>query len=101
MDRCTAARGWPRPTSATHAFRIDVARGPAPAEEVLGRLAGAADDPAFIGYPYPLARAHQAARVSGYAVADLRRTFRDALSRQGMSEDDIEVLFQDFHDILN
>ena len=87
--------------TAPHAFRVDVARGPATVDEVLARLCGAADDPAFVGYPYPLARAHQAARVTGYAVADLRRTFRDALSRQGMSEDDIEVLFQDFHDILN
>ncbi|HET6770725.1 MAG TPA: DNA double-strand break repair nuclease NurA [Actinomycetota bacterium] len=87
--------------TAAYAFRVDVARGPTPVEEVLARLCGAADDPAFVGYPYPLARAHQAARVTGYAVADLRRTFRDALSRQGMSEDDIEVLFQDFHDILN
>jgi hypothetical protein len=87
--------------TASHAFRVDVATGAASPHEVLGRLAGAADDPAFIGYPYPLARAHQAGRVTGYAVADLRRFFRDALSREGMSEEDIEVLFQDFHDILN
>jgi hypothetical protein len=87
--------------TAPHAFRVDVARGPAPPEDVLGRLAGAAGDAAFVGYPYPLARAHRAARVSGYAVADLRRSFRDALSRRGMGEDDIETLFQDFHDILN
>lgn len=88
--------------TAPHAFRVDVARDPAaPADEVLARLAGAADDPAFVGYPYPLARAHQAARVTGYAVVDLRRTFRDALSRYGMSDDDVEVLFQDFHEVLN
>jgi len=87
--------------TAAHAFRVDVARGPADAGDVLARLAGCSDDPAFVGYPYPLARAHQAARVSGYAVADLRRTFRDALGRQGLSEEDIETLFQDFHEVLN
>ena len=87
--------------TAPHAFRVDVARGPAPDHEVLARLAGMAGDAAFVGYPYPLARAHQAARVSGYAVADLRRSFRDALSRRGMAEDDIETLFQDFHEVLN
>jgi hypothetical protein len=87
--------------TAPHAFRVDVAAGPAPAEEVLARLAGCSGDAAFVGYPYPLARAHQAARVTGYAVADLRRDFRDALSSRGLSEDDIEVLFQDFHEILN
>ena len=87
--------------TASHAFRVDVAHGPAPADEVLGRLAGLAGDPAFVGYPYPLARAHQAARVTGYAVADLRRAFRGALGRHGLSDDDVEVLFQDFHEVLN
>lgn len=87
--------------TAPHAFRVDVAHGPAPADEVLGRLAGLASDPAFVGYPYPLARAHQAARVTGYAVADVRRAFRDALGRHGLSDDDVEVLFQDFHEVLN
>jgi hypothetical protein len=87
--------------TARHAFRVDVAHGPVPAQEVLSRLAGLAGDPAFIGYPYPLARAHQAARVSGYAVADLRRSFRDSLSRHGMTEEDVETLFQDFHEVLN
>ena len=87
--------------TATHAFRVDVARGPAPALEVLGRLAGLADDPAFVGYPYPLARAHQAARVTGYDVVDVRRAFREALSRRGMAEGDVELLFQDFHEVLN
>jgi hypothetical protein len=88
-------------STAPHAFRVDVARGPTGAAEVLARLAGLADDPAFVGYPYPLARAHQAARVTGYQVVDVRRAFRDALSRQGMGEDDIEMLFQDFHEVLN
>ena len=87
--------------TAPHAFRVDVARGPVPAEDVLARLAGCSEDAAFVGYPYPLARAHRAARVSGYAVADLRRTFRGELARLGMPEDDIETLFQDFHEVLN
>lgn len=87
--------------TAPYAFRVDVADGPAPADEVLGRLAGLAGDAAFVGYPYPLARAHQAARVTGYDVVDVRRAFRAALSRRGMSEDDIEMLFQDFHEVLN
>jgi hypothetical protein len=87
--------------TAAHAFRVDVARGPEDPREVLARLAGCSGDPAFVGYPYPLARAHQAARVSGYAAADLRRAFRGALSYRGMPEDDIETLFQDFHEVLN
>ena len=87
--------------TAAYAFRIDVARGPAQPADVLGRLAGLAGDPAFVGYPYPLARAHQAARITGYAVVDVRRAFRDALARAGMTGDDIEVLFDDFHLVLN
>jgi hypothetical protein len=88
-------------STAPHAFRVDVARGPSSPDDVLARLVGLADDPAFVGYPYPLARAHQAARVTGYQVVDVRRELRDALSRHGMGEDDIEVLFQDFHEVLN
>jgi hypothetical protein len=84
-----------------HAFRVDVARGPADPMDVLARLAGCSDDAAFVGYPYPLARAHRAARVSGYAVADLRRAFRTSLAGAGMGEDEIETLFQDFHEVLN
>jgi hypothetical protein len=87
--------------TAPYAFRVDVARGPRDPREVLGRLAGLSRDAAFVGYPYPLARVHQAVRVSGYAVADVRRAFRDVLGKQGLSEDDIEVLFQDFHVVLN
>jgi hypothetical protein len=87
--------------TASYAFRVDVARGAQEPREVLGRLAGLSGDPAFVGYPYPLARAHQAARVTGYDVVDVRRSFRDALSRRGMAQDDIEVLFQDFHEVLN
>jgi len=87
--------------TAAHAFRVDVARGPIDADEVLGRLAAISGDPAFTGYPYPLARAHQAARVTGYAVADVRRAFRDSLGRAGLGPDDVEVLFQDFHEVLN
>jgi hypothetical protein len=88
-------------STAPYAFRVDVARGPADPTDVLARLAGLSTDAAFVGYPYPLARAHQAARVTGYAVADVRRAFREALARHGMREDDIEVLFQDFHVVLN
>lgn len=87
--------------TASHAFRVDVARGRGLGPSVLGRLAAVADDPAFVGYPYPLARAHQAARVTGYDVVDIRRAFREALSRRGMVEDDVELLFQDFHEVLN
>ena len=39
--------------------------------------------------------------TSPEGVADLRRAFRDELARAGMREDDIEVLFQDFHVVLN
>jgi hypothetical protein len=87
--------------TAAHAFRVDVARGPADPMDVLARLAGCSEDAAFVGYPYPLARAHRAARVSGYAVADLRRSFRTALAGAGMDEEEIEALFQDFHEVLN
>ena len=47
--------------AAPYAFRVDVARGPEDSNGVLGRLASLSRDAAFVGYPYPLARAHQLA----------------------------------------
>jgi hypothetical protein len=58
--------------------------------------------PRSSGYPYPLARAHQAARDhwvrrGGHPP----RLPGGAVARDGMAEDDVELLFQDFHEVLN
>jgi hypothetical protein len=84
-----------------YAFRVDLVRGQRAAEELFAVLAGFSDDPAFLGYPYPLARVHQVVSLPGHLLADLRRDLREAFLRQGLSEDDVDLVMRDFHLTLN
>jgi hypothetical protein len=89
-----AARG-------AYAFRVDAVRGRRSPDELFALLAGLSDDPAFLGYPYPLARVHQVVSLPGHLVADLRRDLREAFRREGLPEDDVDLVMRDFHLILN
>ena len=42
-----------------YAFRVDAVRGARDPGELFAVLAGLSDDPAFLGYPYPLAAVHR------------------------------------------
>jgi len=84
-----------------YAFRVDAVRGRREPEELFAALAGLSDDPAFLGYPYPLARVHQAVSLPGHLLADLRRDLREAFLREGLSEDDVDLVMRDFHLTLN
>lgn len=54
-------------------YRVDVARAASEtAETAMERLGALANDVAFPGYPYPLARAHGLAHFPDYESADLR-----------------------------
>jgi hypothetical protein len=83
------------------AFRVDAVRGRRGPQELFALLAGLSDDPAFLGYPYPLARVHQAVSLPGHLLADLRRDLREAFLREGLSEDDVDLVMRDFHLTLN
>jgi len=84
-----------------YAFRVDAVRGRRSCEELFALLAGLSDDPAFLGYPYPLARVHQVVALPGHLLADLRRDLREACLRQGLSEDDVDLVMRDYHLTLN
>jgi hypothetical protein len=84
-----------------YAFRVDAVRGARDPGELFAVLAGLSDDPAFLGYPYPLARAHQVVSLPGHLLADLRRDLRQAFLREGLSEDDVDLVMRDFHLTLN
>lgn len=84
-----------------YAFRVDTVRGHRQPEELFAVLAGLSDDPAFLGYPYPLARVHQVVSLSGHLLADLRRDLRAAFVREGLPEDDVDLVMRDFHLTLN
>jgi hypothetical protein len=89
-----AARG-------SYAFRVDAVRGHRQPEELFAVLAGLSDDPAFLGYPYPLARVHQIVSLPGHLLADLRRDLRAAFLREGLPSDDVDLVMRDFHLTLN
>jgi hypothetical protein len=84
-----------------YAFRVDAVRGHRSPQALFAVLAGLSDDPAFLGYPYPLARVHQEVSLPGHLLADLRRDLREAFLREGMSEDDVDLVMRDFHLTLN
>ena len=83
------------------AFRVDAVRGARDPGELFAVLAGLSDDPAFLGYPYPLAAVHRVVSLPGPLLADLRRDLREAFLREGLSEDDVDLVMRDFHLTLN
>jgi hypothetical protein len=85
----------------TYAFRVDAVRGHRDTDDLFALLAGLSDDPAFLGYPYPLARVHQLVSLPGHLLADLRRDLREAFVREGLAEDDVDLVMRDFHLTLN
>jgi hypothetical protein len=83
-------------------FRIDVNRlDPADEDEVFSSLSWLSGDPAFLGYPYPLAAAHSIARITFSEVEDIRHKLQSVAFAGGISQADWELLFTDFHEILN
>jgi hypothetical protein len=84
-----------------YAFRVDAVRGHRQPGELFEVLAGLCDDPAFLGYPYPLARVHRLVSLPGHLLADLRRDLRAAFLREGLPEDDVDLVMRDFHLTLN
>jgi hypothetical protein len=83
-------------------FRTDVNRfGPADEDEAFSGLSWLSGDPAFLGYPYPLAAAHSVARVTSSEVEDIRFKLQSMAFAQGISQADWDLLFTDFHEILN
>lgn len=83
-------------------FRIDVNRfGPPNEDEVFSSLSWLSGDPAFPGYPYPLAAAHSVARITLSEVEDIRHKLQSVAFAGGISQADWELLFTDFHEVLN
>lgn len=83
-------------------FRVDLSLPPGTtAEEAFGKLAYHANDPTYVGYPYPLARVHNDLAFSRSEVEDLRSMLRSEALRKGMEPKEWQLTFQDFHDVLD
>ncbi len=83
------ARLHPR---APFCYRIDVTQ-----PEVLDALVPLARDPVYLGYPYPLAVAHNTVALTAARSADLRDSLAAALQAHGTSLH----LIEDPHDMLD
>jgi hypothetical protein len=109
-----AARGTPEPWVARLApgrvaarlapggrvFRIDVAPGTDPAQAV-GQLAAWSTDAGWLGYPYPLALAHNRCAFDEGLARDLTEGLRGAAHALGVETGAWDEVFGDFHDVLD
>jgi hypothetical protein len=68
---------------------------------VFSFLSNLASDPAFLGYPYPLAAAHHLCRITAGEVEDIRYRLQSKALEKGISTADWDLLFTDFHEVLN
>lgn len=84
-----------------HAFRVDM---PSylvdKTGDVLGKLSAYSCSAECSGYPHALFRAHRDLRITAQEGASLRLELMSMLERMGMSQSQIRVLMQDFHDVL-
>jgi hypothetical protein len=88
--------------SSDFAFRVDVNRfDPVDPNIIFSFLSNLAGDPAFLGYPYPLAAAHNLARITTGEVDDIRYRVQSKALEKGISTADWDLLFTDFHEVLN
>ncbi len=88
--------------SSDFAFRTDISRlEKNPPEIIFSILSECSSDPTFLGYPYPLAAAHSLSRVSLSELEDIRYRLQGMALEKGILQTDWDLLFTDFHDILN
>ena len=88
--------------SSDFAFRVDVNRfDQINPNIVFSFLSNLSSDPAFLGYPYPLASAHNLARITKGEVDDVRYRLQSKALEKGISTADWDLLFTDFHEVLN
>ncbi|MDH4222847.1 MAG: DNA double-strand break repair nuclease NurA [candidate division Zixibacteria bacterium] len=88
--------------SSDYAFRVDVNRfDPAEPQMIFSCLSYISSDPAFPGYPYPLAAAHNRVRIPGSEVEDIKYRLQSKALEKGISSTDWDLLFKDFHEVLN
>lgn len=84
-----------------HAFRVDV---PAYLGDDMGQILGKLTDHSCsaecLGYPHALFRAHRDIRITEQEGAAARERLIAGLSELGMAHQEIRMLMQDYHDIL-
>jgi hypothetical protein len=84
-----------------HAFRVD-----APAfianeiSSILSKLAAYSCSAECLGYPHALFRAHRDIRITSKEGGAMRQKLMAQLFEMGMSQMEVRMLMQDYHDVL-
>lgn len=84
------------------AFRVDINRfdEERPAT-IMAALAAASQDPAYMGYPYPLAAIHNRVRIEPSMIEDFYYRLQSLALEEGVDIRDWETLFAHFHELLD
>jgi NurA domain len=84
------------------AFRVDLSRyNVSSPKKVFAKLIALSNDSFFLGYPYPLAAVHQMVRLSEDDLLGFSLRLKDLALRKGIDERGWEILFADYHNVLN
>lgn len=88
--------------AADFAFRIDINREDREhADTILAVIASLSQDPVYMGYPYPLAAIHNRVRISESEIEDFYFRLQSLALEQGIRMEDWNILFSDFHELLD
>jgi len=88
--------------SSDYAFRVDINRlDQTEPEKIFSWLSYLSSDPAYLGYPYPLAAVHNRVRILKNEVEDIKYRLQSKALEKGVSTADWNLLFRDFHEVLN
>ncbi len=84
------------------AFRVDVNRyDKTDPTHVFAALSRISHDPSYMGYPYPLAAVHNMVRIEPSLIEDLRYRLQTFALQEGVGQQDWDMLFSDFHELLD
>ena len=80
------------------AFRVDYYGDDA--KEVFSKIASFCSDISCLGYPYPLAEVHKMVKIDADEADYLRYSILHGAVRRGISMDELENLFYDYHEYM-
>jgi hypothetical protein len=88
--------------SSEYAFRVDINReDQVPPDLIFSALSEYSSDPSVLGYPYPLTAAHNMVRIRSSEIEDIKYRLQQKALQNGISSVDWDLLFSDFHQVLN
>ncbi len=81
-------------------FRIDINPMENDIEKILGEISAFSDDVSCLGYPYPLAEIHRNVVITAEDGLYYRKALREMALKNGLTMDEWDDLFFDYHEYL-